>query len=331
MSLLAGALGYARLAEPVRFRAASNLSIAFRPRFEQARHEADLNAAVAFAKRAVDVTPPDNPYRNKYLSNFASALLARSDQTKSSSDLNTAISIFQQIVDTLSQPYDPRYSSNLGLALLARYEQTRQQDDLEASIKALRQAVQASPSRHPNSARHLSNLASPLRASYEVTGHLADLNAAATSLQAALAVDTAPPRIRMTAAEAWAVYKFQTGDVVTATNAYAAALELLPQVAWHGLDRMTQEEHLSARTGLASDAASSAIAAAQPNRAVEMLEHGRSVLWAQVQQIRSDLARLYDCAPELAERLDQIRNQLDRPLRDTESRITSLPRLSRHT
>jgi hypothetical protein len=62
---------------------------------------------------------------------------------------------------------------------------------------------------------------------------------------------------------------------------FTAGIELLPLVAWHGLDQTTREHHLREWAGLASDAAAVAVAAGDPARAVELLEAGRSMLWTQ--------------------------------------------------
>jgi hypothetical protein len=70
-------------------------------------------------------------------------------------------------------------------------------------------------------------------------------------------------------------------------------------------------------TGLAADAAACAAAAGQAERAIEMLEQGRSVLWTQVPHMRSDLTRLIEHHHDLAARLDEVRRELDRPLPDT--------------
>jgi hypothetical protein len=47
---------------------------------------------------------------------------------------------------------------------------------------------------------------------------------------------------------------------------------------------------------------------------VELLEQGRSVLWTQALNLRSDLTRLAEKAPELARRLENIRTILDSPV-----------------
>ena len=60
-----------------------------------------------------------------------------------------------------------------------------------------------------------------------------------------------------------------------------AVADLLPLTAWHGLDLATRESQLGEWSGLASEAAAAAIGADEPVLAVELLEAGRSILWAQ--------------------------------------------------
>ena len=79
----------------------------------------------------------------------------------------------------------------------------------------------------------------------------------------------------------------------------------------------TREEQLAQWAGLAADAAACAVLDGRPELAVGLLEQGRSVLWTQALNLRSDLARLADKAPGLAERLNSVRDVLDRPVRGT--------------
>ena len=109
----------------------------------------------------------------------------------------------------------------------------------------------------------------------------------------------------------------QDSDLDAAIAAGNSAVEATPP---------THQDHASYLSNFAlamlarseKEAASSAIATAQAHRALEMLEHGRSVLWTEAPHARSDLTRLHERAPELADRLDQIRGQLNHLPRDTE-------------
>jgi hypothetical protein len=112
----------------------------------------------------------------------------------------------------------------------------------------------------------------------------------------------------------WARWESEAGHLTSAVEGYAVAVGLLPVVAWHGLDLATREDQLAEWSGLAAEAAACAVADGQPERAVELLEMGRSVLWTQLVHTRTDLARLAERSPDLAAGLDALRVGLDRPL-----------------
>jgi hypothetical protein len=121
----------------------------------------------------------------------------------------------------------------------------------------------------------------------------------------------------MLAGRQWGRAAIDRERVDSAADGFASAVKLLPLTAWHGLPRATREQQLSDVSGLAADAAACAIRAGRPERAVELLEAGRSVLWRQSLNLRTDLTDLTDRAPKLAARMDQIRTLLDTPIPDT--------------
>jgi hypothetical protein len=84
-------------------------------------------------------------------------------------------------------------------------------------------------------------------------------------------------------------------------------------LAWLGLDRTVREERLADAGGLVTDAAAWAIETGELETAVELLEQGRSVLWSQSLQLRTDLTRLQAAHGGLAARLDGVRVALQQP------------------
>ncbi|MEU3355189.1 CHAT domain-containing protein [Streptomyces sp. NPDC037389] len=123
----------------------------------------------------------------------------------------------------------------------------------------------------------------------------------------------APPHVRLRVACEWADAEAEAGDFAAAADAYAIALGQLVRVTWRARNRVHQEEQLVHRSGLARDAAACAIAAGHPGRAVELLEQGRSVLWAGTLDLRADLTRLAEAAPALRAGLERVRSALDDP------------------
>lgn len=92
---------------------------------------------------------------------------------------------------------------------------------------------------------------------------------------------------------------------------YREAVELLQLLAWRGMDRRSGEEALSRVAGLASEAAAAALAAGRPEEAVELLESGRTMLWSQLLDNRSDLRAIRAQNPELARELEAVRTAID--------------------
>jgi CHAT domain len=241
------------------------------------------------------------------------ALYEEYQQTANLQLLQAATLLFREAADTTpaDHPDRPWYLSNLGTALWKRYERTGWQADLDQAITWLSEAVDATPADQPDRTMYLYNLAIALRTRFERTGQRADLNQAIEVYREGAGMLTAPPAWRVGAARGWGRCALLAGDGGSAVEGYTAAIELLPLMAWHGLDQATREHHLREWAGLASDAAAAAIAAGDPARAVELLEAGRSMLWTQALHLRQDLAALRERAPGLAAALEASRAVLN--------------------
>jgi hypothetical protein len=299
----------------------SNLGNLLLTRFDRAGDTADLDAAIAVGRQAVDATPTGHPNLAMYLSNLGNSLLTRFDRAGDTTDLDAAIAVGRQAVHLTptGHPNLAMYLSNLGNSLLTRFDRAGDTTDLDAAIATGRQAVHATPTGHPNLAMYLSNLGISLDTRFERAGDTADLDAAIDCWRQASQVPAGTPRVRLAVARRWGDTAAAAGREHEAAEGYRVAVGMLPQVAWHGLNRVTREEHLAQWAGLAADAAACAVLDGRPELAVELLEQGRSVLWTQALNLRGDLSRLAEQAPELAGRLVSIQKVLDTPVPDTPS------------
>ncbi len=89
-------------------------------------------------------------------------------------------------------------------------------------------------------------------------------------------------------------------------------VRLIPLLAWRGAAVADRRHLLHTQAGsVAGDAAASTLAAGTPGLAVELLDQGRGVLWAQLLDTRTDLGRLDRAHPGLAQRLRECRAVLD--------------------
>jgi len=282
-------------------------------RFDRDGGMADIDAAIDAGRRAVELTPPGETIRPVRLWTLAVALQTRFRRQGDGADLDAAINAIRQAVELTPalHPHHPRYLSILGASLHTRFHRDGDAADLDAAIDTGRQAVELTAPGHATRPWLLSDLGAALHTRFHRDGDAADLDAAMDLFQEASQVPAGTPGIRLRAATMWGLMATEAHRPHDAARGYGAAMELLPRVAWHGVPRVTRMEQLARWAGLATDAAACAVLDGGPARAVELLEQGRSVLWTQALNLRGDLARLADIAPELAARLDSIRAILD--------------------
>jgi tetratricopeptide (TPR) repeat protein len=291
----------------------NTLAILLQEQFRRTEDPAILDEAVLAARRAVDATPPGHSHRWKLLNNLAQALQLRST-TGQLHDLDAAIDALNEAVSLAAPGYPAGVATaNLSSALVARYEHTQDPGDLDAAVDAGQRAVESLSHDQLKLGAALINLARALRLRAEQPDGRRDQVTAMHLLRRATGMAAAPAELRLEAAHEYGNAARDLGDAGAATDGYAAAVELLPQLAWRGLARSTQEDLLVGWIGLANDAACLAVASGELERAVELLDQGRSVLWSQALHVRSDSARLAERSPELAAELDEIRRELDVP------------------
>ncbi|GAA1899769.1 hypothetical protein GCM10009736_80260 [Actinomadura bangladeshensis] len=275
---------------------------------------ADLDEAVGCFQAALDRSPDA---KAAMVANLGAALSSRFHATRQQADLTAAIDHMNTAL-TLFGPHDPKRSylqSNLGNCYRIRFAWSHDPDDLERAAALIREAADHVPDNDPWRFSVLSNLGHVHETLMQEHGR-ADDNAirAVSAWRAAAGLRIATPAQRFEAAQNWAALAASLpGQEALAADGYAAAVDLLPMVAWHGLERNHRESLLTRSTGLASDAAATALLAGRSNQSVDLLEHGRAVQWTQALQLRADLAALHAAAPELAARLDVVRQELDQP------------------
>jgi tetratricopeptide (TPR) repeat protein len=293
-------------------------------RFERFGDIADLDAAIKAGFRAVEAARTSDPKRTLYLSNVGKSLLVRFRATGRDADLDAGIEATQQAAAATSatSPDLTPVLCNLGAAYFERFRHRGHREDLDAAIDAAQRSVTAAPPDQPNRATLLSNLGIYRYARFEQSGLDADLDNALDCWKRAVDAPADELRVRVDAARSWGAAAARANRTHEATAGYAAAVRLLPVAAWHGLDRTAREDQLAQWAGLAADAAACAALQGDPELAVELLEQGRSIIWRQTLNLRSDLTRLTEKEPHIAERMDRIRAVLDNPVPDAPSEMS---------
>ncbi|MFI5590017.1 hypothetical protein ACIA5G_33560 [Amycolatopsis sp. NPDC051758] len=297
----------------------SNLGATLLRRFERTGVLADLDEAVATGRAAVAATARDHSDRTIMESNLGAALRLRFQHAGMVSDLDEAVEAGRAAVVATPSDHPDRAArlSNLGIALTARAEHTGVVADLDEAVLLGRAAVAATPSGHTQRAVHLSNLGQTLRTRFRQVRRHTDLAAAGASLIEASEVETAAPSMRVRAARAAGLLLAEV-DVGRAAQVLESAVRLLPDMAPRDLVRADQQHALGGISGLAADAAATALSLPEgveyrpAVRAVRLLEMGRAVMLSQALDTRDDLTELRAQHPGLAARYGEIRQLLDR-------------------
>ncbi|MFE1585344.1 CHAT domain-containing protein [Streptomyces sp. NPDC058737] len=305
---------------------------ALRLRFVHFGDQRDLEEAIDTGEQAVRAIPPRHAERPAYLSNLALAHGSRfrelgprpdldglpgrsADETDGLTplltyDIDRSIDLLREAVDTVpvGHRYRPGLLANLADALAARFEAAPRGADRHAALTKVADALDECPAGRPERAQLLHVRARLLLGGAAVgSATAADRSAASEALREAAEAATASPLLRMTALRELAL---RTPDPAAASAAYEQAMACVPLVAWHGLSRRDRERHLTHVGPLTQEAAAAALDSGRPERAVELLEHGRAILWSQSLDTDPDVDAVRRTAPELADRLDEVRARL---------------------
>ncbi|WP_300611982.1 CHAT domain-containing protein [Trebonia sp.] len=154
-------------------------------------------------------------------------------------------------------------------------------------------------------------LAHALAVQYDLTGDPETASAAIEAYQLAAGDARLAVFRRLHITQAGAVLAARCGENAVSMSLYTLAVELLDSAAWRGMERRDQERMLAAYAGIPSDAAAVAVAAGQPETAVEFLERGRGVLLDRHVDDSAEVALLRQADPDLAREFEDLRHDLD--------------------
>ncbi|KAF7978027.1 hypothetical protein HWV62_1905 [Athelia sp. TMB] len=293
----------------------SHLAVSLLARFKVSGDLGDLQQSLSNSEAAAALAGNDHPDQPMFISNHARGLYARFERLDDLEDLAGCISNLQRAADLTTDGHIVQISvlSDLGIAQQRRFQRLGALLDLESSISNLQHAIQLVDNQHPDKSVFLTSLGKSFGLRFERGSDLADLTASIASFKSASKSQAAYPTYALSAARQWAESAQRTGDLPAALEAYRTALEVLPKVAWIGLDSPSRQEWLRKEKAeaLGCLAATCAIQLGRLGEAVELLDSGRSVFWQQVSSFRSDLESLREEKMELATQLEDLARKLD--------------------
>lgn len=299
-----------------RFR--SNLALVLLHRFRAEGHWQGLAEAATLSRRALAATPKGHPNAAERRTTLAeierAAVLQRLGVDATALSRPGAL-------DALfgGDAEDPVGGGRTGRG--PRGPRLRLRFALRGLVRVHERAVLAVPQGHRLHPAVLQLLGGVHALKYAVLGDRAAGAAAAECFRRVAVDPTAPVRDRLHAARRWAMTALDTaGDGAGGAAGDAAGLEpfalavaLLPRAASQQISRAQRERHLAEASGLACDAAASAVRLGRPERALQLLEQGRGVLLGQALDAQTELSGLRAHHPGLADRYVALSTALDRP------------------
>ncbi|WP_328907864.1 CHAT domain-containing protein [Streptomyces sp. NBC_00234] len=284
--------------------------------FERAADpSAQLDEAVRYFRDALALTPAADPLVQRRRHNLSMALITRCRVANRLSDAREARDLADAVIAAL--PADsPELPAALEVAAGARMSSVRallSSAVKDEAVALIRRAVDATPPGHARRTPRLMNLGNVLRARAigRRRGSAAEAAEAADVFREAALEQQCAPFERLDAARAWGDVWAELGLWDRALDGYVTAVDLLHLVAPRHIVRDDQEFLLSRTVGLGAAAAACAVRCGRPELAVGLLEQARGVLLSHAFDADSDLTRLRETDPHLADRFVELRDALD--------------------
>ncbi|KAH7159520.1 CHAT domain-containing protein [Dactylonectria estremocensis] len=312
---------------PERARYLNTLSVQLHLRFSRKGEYPDLEEAIRLGRASIDLTPENHPERAPHLSNLALCLQARHmairqgddpDAPRQTGDIREAISFAKQAVDATPEGHPRRadYLNNVSVCFRANYGETRSKETLDEAIFFGREAVKAAPDGTAFRATWLMNVAALLRDRFmlhktERTG----MEEALLYNESVLHQSTSPIASRLMAGREILDCSAIISEWQRGYDAAAVAVKLIPKLISRSSDNPDKHFLLGHVFFLASDTAAVALRLQkEPLVALQILEQGRGVLAASLEEMRTDVLDLQRSYPELARQFDNLRSELTQPV-----------------
>ncbi|MGC4773304.1 CHAT domain-containing protein [Micromonospora sp. DT44] len=256
-----------------------------------------------------------HPHHRRALASLSTVGMKTHQLTGDVSALEIAIGLLRRALalSVRGEANHALYLDQLGYSLRLLYDATGEPAYLEESLVLLRKALESLPARDPQRVETGLSIAQALRATYLRTGEPDLLTEAAERALAAGRIESGAVPVRIQAFDKAAYSLTALNRWEEATDAFDEAITLLPRLASRGRTRHDQYADLGSTAGLAATAASCAVGAGQPERALELLERGRGLLLHQRLTADGEWAALQRADGRLAADFQRMRQDFEAP------------------
>ncbi|KZV67443.1 hypothetical protein PENSPDRAFT_611424 [Peniophora sp. CONT] len=292
-----------------------NLGSSLSGRFELTGKLEDLEPAISTYRRALELTADEYPQKPSMLRNLCYNLCNRFEQTQELADIQEAISAGERAIELSPEGHPGLFGhySAFSLCFRHRFKHSGDIDDITKAISLLKKAKELITEGDPWVSGLLENLGSAQVLLFTHSQAQSDFDAAIESFTMSTSHSYGSSSIRFKSAKRCVRLLYDHPSFTTTNSllsAHSRIIAILPEIVWlgHGIDRRYEE---SSQLGVLVNAAvSAAIAAGALTQAVEWLDAGRALIWAQVLSLRTPLDELRASRPDLADLLQSVQARL---------------------
>lgn len=270
--------------------------------------------SVSVGREAVAALPADDPRRVGPLFNLATGLSSPVDGRPELAQLREAERFLRegQALLPADHPDEPRFGSSRAWLLYLRHQATGERAPLVEAVELAREALAQTPGDAIWRPVRNDYLARSTAALYRLDGARDPALWAEAMAAFAVVVESEhyPLNPRIEAQRDRAELARSGGDPALALQALESVLDEVPRLARRSLAGAVRYGTARRLGSLAVDAAAAAIAVGRPDRAVELLERNRAVLFSEALATRRYWVPLREIDPRAAAQLEEIESQL---------------------
>uniref|UniRef100_L2FK72 TPR domain-containing protein n=1 Tax=Colletotrichum fructicola (strain Nara gc5) TaxID=1213859 RepID=L2FK72_COLFN len=295
----------------------SNLSFCLGMRYKRTKLADGIDGAIDALDEAIEDVPEGHPNHARFLLNLGSRLDTRCHETGSVEDLDRGITSMTKAIDLTpdDHPDHSLHFNNLGRILLRRFQISTSMADLDLAFKMLNIAVRTIPEDHNDRINVFSNLSHYYYIRFLRTRSADDFESHLSSCIQGWKCENSSPSLRiLLALDAAELFGTQS-RWEEANEILRSAINIVPALSPRALKSTDQQHMLADVSGIASLAAAAALnTGSPPEECLRLLELGRGVMASLLLETRTEVAELEQNHPDLAERFQSLRDELDTPL-----------------
>jgi tetratricopeptide (TPR) repeat protein len=253
--------------------------------------ESLIQEALACGREFLDLQPPNSSYGAHYIALYtvASCLQKLGEDKRHDGHLEEAIRLSQKALVILPPGggEEAEICDTLSCSLRALWDLRQQANLLDEAIRYGSRGLDMTPTTGPLYSMMASRLADSLYARFNTSREYADWRSCIELYSRAVQHRYSSVIDRLDISRRWIGAAKGAGDADTLMEAYAQGIELLPMLAYWGMNAKARLDALKGAPGLAINAACHALSLGHAEKAIEFLEQGRVVFWNGMLQLQT--------------------------------------------